>query len=41
MHKAFYIKQQNHDNEGSKIKLSDEQSPWKVPVPKWIEYLVD
>ena len=31
MHKVlvFYTKQ--HNNEGSVIKFSDNQSPWKVP----------
>ena len=30
LHKVFYMKQQN--NEGSKIKFSDNQGLWKVPV---------
>ena len=32
MHKVFYRDTKQQNNEGSKIKFSDNQSLWKVPV---------
>ena len=37
----FYIKLHWQNKEGSETKSNYNQSLWKVPVRRWIEYLVE